>query len=90
MKNHNVNFTAYEVTETDGYNTHCVAYFSSSSDANKCASLEKGYRSVSQVTISKSWTVYDSFDEYDPKIKKQKREELLLRLTPEERGLLGV
>lgn len=90
MKIHIVEFTAHEVTETDGYTNNHIAYFVYHKDAMKCAELQKGYRNVKTVTISKSWTVYDSFDEYDPEIKKQKREEIISRLTPEERGLLGV
>lgn len=90
MKIHIVEFTAFEVTESDGYSSGNIAYFTNNSDAMKCAELQKGYRSVNQVTISKSWAVYESFEEYDPSIKKQKKEELIARLTPEERDLLGV
>lgn len=90
MKIHTVDFTAYEVTESDGYASNVVAYFKHVGDANACAELQKGYRKVKTVTISKSWTVYETFDEYNPKLKKQKREELILKLTPEERELLGV
>lgn len=90
MKKHNIEFTAYCVTETDGYTSRGVAYFTNYSDAVKCADKQKGYRSVDSVTVSKSWTVYETFDEYDPSIKKQKREDLIARLTPEERELLGV
>jgi|694.fasta_scaffold00172_100 hypothetical protein len=90
MKKHQVDFAAYEVTETDGYNSNHVAYFSNHVDAVKCADKQKGYRRVDSVIVSKSWTIYESFDEYDPSIKQQKREELIARLTPEERELLGV
>jgi hypothetical protein len=90
MKIHTVDFTAYEVTESDGYASNVVAYFKHVWAANACAELQKGYRKVKTVTISKSWTVYETFDEYNPKLKKQKREELILKLTPEQRELLGV
>jgi hypothetical protein len=90
MKTYSVEFTAHEVTETDGYTNNHVAYFVYYEDAIKCAELQKGYRHVKKVTFSKSWTVYLSFDEYDPKFKKQKREELIAKLTPEERELLGL
>jgi hypothetical protein len=90
MKTYNVQFTANEVTETDGYTNNHVAYFVNYEDAMKCAALQKGYRDVKTVTISKLWNVYESFDEYDPKLKEQKREELISRLTLEERKLLGL
>ena len=90
MKTYSVEFTAYEVTESDGYTNSHVAYFKNYGDASGCAELQKGYRKVKTVTMSKSWTVYESFDEYDPKFKKQKREELIAKLTPEERELLGL
>lgn len=91
MKKYEVEFTAYEVIETDGYADTHVAYFDTSAAALYCAELQnKGYRNVKKVTISKSWTVYETFDEYNPKLKKQKREELIAKLTPEERELLGV
>jgi len=90
MKTYNVQFTAYEVTESDGYTRSTIAYFENGVDARRCAELQKGYRNVKTVTISKSWNVYESFDEYDPKLKEQKREELISRLTLEERKLLGL
>ncbi len=90
MKTYSVEFTAYEVTESDGYTNSHVAYFEDSGDASWCAELQKGYRKVKKVTISKKWTIYESFAEYDPKLKKQKREELIAQLTPEERELLGL
>jgi len=90
MKKYQVAFTAYEVTETDGYVSNHVAYFENQSDALMCAELQKGYRDVKKVLMLKSWTVYETFDEYNPKIKQQKREELILKLTSEERELLGV
>jgi hypothetical protein len=86
MKKYQVEFTAYEVTETDGYTSTRIAYFDNKMSALMCAELQKGYRRVEQVTISKSWTVYETFDEY----RKPKREELIAKLTPEERELLGV
>ena len=88
MKKYEVEFTAYEVTESDGYTNSHVAYFENYEDASACAELQKGYRKVKTVTISKTWTVYETFDEYNPKLKKQKREELISKLTPEERELL--
>lgn len=90
MKKHSVEFTAFEVTESDGYRSGHIAYFTNISDAQKCVELQKGYRRVKQVAISESWTVYESFDEYDPNIKKQKKDELVARLTPEERELLDL
>ena len=90
MKKYEVEFTAYEVTESDGYTNSHVAYFDTSVAALYCAELQKGYRDVKKVTILKSWTVYETFDEYNPKTKQQKLEELIAKLTPEERELLGV
>lgn len=91
MKKHQVKFTAYEVTSTDGYTNHSVAYFTNYADAQKCVEFkDSGYRSIKTVNISKTWTIYESFDEYDPSIKQQKRDALLSRLTSEERELLGV
>lgn len=90
MKTHSISFTAYAVTESNGYDSNIVAYFSNLTDANRCAEKQKGYRSVDSVIVSKSWTIYESFDEYDPSIKQQKREDIIARLTPEERELLGV
>lgn len=90
MKKHQVKFTAYEVTETDGYANNCIAYFEKEEDARMCAELQKGYRYVYPVTVSKSWTVYESYDEYDPVLKAQRREEVLAKLTAEEKELLGL
>lgn len=91
MKKHQVEFTAYGVTETDGYTSRNIAYFTNYADAQKCVDFkDSGYRSVNTVNISKSWTIYESFDEYDPSIKQQKREDIIAKLTSEERELLGV
>jgi hypothetical protein len=90
MKTHQVEFIAYGVTETDGYTSRDIAYFTTYADAQKCVDFkDSGYRAVNTVNISKSWTIYESFDEY-PLYIAQKRDALLLRLTSEERELLGV
>jgi hypothetical protein len=90
MKKFEVKFTAYEVTESDGYFSSHVAYFEKEEDARMCAELQKGYRDVKAVTVSKSWNVYETFDEYDPALKAQRKEELLAKLTTEEKQLLGL
>lgn len=90
MKKHQVKFTAYEVTESNGYTSSHVAYFEKEEDARMCAELQKGYRDVKTVTVSKSWTVYESYDEYDPVLKAQRKEEVLAKLTTEEKELLGL
>jgi hypothetical protein len=90
MKKYHVEFTAYEVTETDGYSSTSIAYFENQSDALMCAELQKGYRRVEEVTVSKSWNIYETFDEYDPESRKQRWEKLIAKLTPEERELLVV
>jgi hypothetical protein len=90
MKKHQVKFTAYEVTESNGYTSSHVAYFEKEEDARMCAELQKGYRYVKVVTVSKSWTVYESYDEYDPVLKAQRKEEVLAKLTTEEKELLGL
>ena len=90
MKTYRVKFNAYEVTESDGYTSNCIAYFEKEEDARMCAELQKGYRDVKEVTVSKSWTVYESYDEYDPLLKAQRREEVLAKLTAEEKELLGL
>jgi hypothetical protein len=90
MKTYQIGFNAYEVTESDGYTSSHVAYFKKGEDARMCAELQKGYRDVKAVTVSKSWTVYESYDEYDPVLKAQRREEVLAKLTAEEKELLGL
>lgn len=81
MKKYEVEFTAYEVTETDGYTSNHVAYFDTSVAALYCAELQKGYRDVKKVTILKSWTVYETFDEYNPKTKQQKTRRINLKIN---------
>jgi hypothetical protein len=90
MKKYQVEFTAYKVYESNGYANKVVAYFENHGDALMCAELQKHYRGVENVTVSISWTVYETFDEYNPESRKQRREKLIAKLTPEERELLGV
>jgi hypothetical protein len=95
MKKFGVEFSAYEVREPsyDGRGFNHKAYFANRSDAQKCIESTPDWSramDIREVNIKKSWTVYESYDEYDPVRKQQRKEEVLARLSTEEKELLGL
>jgi hypothetical protein len=95
MKKFEVNFTAFEVREPsyDGRGYNHKAYFTNRSDAQKCIESTPDWEramDIREVNIKKSWTVYESYDEYDPALKALRKEEILARLSAEEKELLGL
>lgn len=93
MKTYNINFTAYQVTEPDygGMQSKHVAYFNEYSDAQKCVDASPAWpRTIKTICISNTWKVYESFEEFDPKVKAERKAEILAKLTQEEQELLGL
>jgi hypothetical protein len=95
MKKFEVEFTAYEVREPsyDGRGFNHKAYFANRCDAQKCIESTPDWEramDIREVNIRKSWTVYESYDEYDPVRKQQRKAEVLAKLTTEEKELLGL
>lgn len=93
MKNYSVSFTAWEVTQPDdgGMRNEHLAYFSSRIEADKYVAQAKGWpRHMNQITINKSWTVFDSVNELNELKLENLKERALAKLTEEERELLGI
>lgn len=92
MKEYNVEFEAWEVTEPDagGMKSVHVAYFSSPLSANEFANQNNSWpRYVNKVTVNKRWVILDSVPEYEDYTTKVKKQIALNKLTAEERKLLG-
>jgi hypothetical protein len=95
MKKFEVNFTAFEVREPsyDGRGFVHKGYFANRSDARKCIESTPDWEramDIREVNIKKSWTVFDTYDEYDPMVKASRKAEVLARLSTEEKELLGL
>jgi hypothetical protein len=94
MKEYSVKFTAWEVVQPDGggIGDEHLAYFSSSSEANKFKAKYNGHwpRRVRKVEIDKRWVVYDTDVEFNESVEYFKKAAALAKLTEEERKILGL
>jgi hypothetical protein len=94
MKEYSVKFTAWEVVQPDGggIGDEHLAYFSSSSEANKFNAQFKDHwpRRVRKIEIDKRWVVYDTVEEINQMEQLNKKAAALAKLTEEERMLLGL
>ena len=94
MKEYSVKFTAWEVVQPDGggIGDEHLAYFSSSSEANKFKAQYKDHwpRRVRKVEIDKRWVVYDTDVEFNESVEYFKKAAALAKLTEEERKILGL
>ena len=94
MKEYSVKFTAWEVVQPDGggIGDEHLAYFSSSSEANKFKAQYKDHwpRRVRKVEIDKRWVVCDTVEEINQMEQLNKKAAALAKLTEEERKILGL
>ena len=91
MKQFEVKFTGFEVRQPLYYGSTHVCFFTTQQDAQKCVK-SIGAGEVREYNINSTWTVYDTFDEYenDPVRKEQRKAAVLAKLTTEEKELLGL
>lgn len=97
MITHNIEFTAYEVTEcysSEGNGVRdsirLVGYFNNWEDATACEKLDNRHRCSKKVRVVETYDVYESITEFLDAKNGDKRKAALAKLTNEEKELLGL
>ena len=79
----------YEVYESYDRDTHVIAKFANFADAKKLADTSP-YYGVHNTPVEKSFTIFESYSEFEDWKKDEPRRKALSKLTAADRKILGL